>query len=175
MACEPLNSAGTQATRNGRLSMRRRAFISVLLATCTVLCASVRPSAAWELVTREEVKRESAAPHHKAAHAAARPGAPIITVEEPDPKRRITSPVTVRVTFRPHEGATIDPRTFRATYGWLGIDITRHIVANAKLSASGLVATNASVPAGSYRVTLRIADNRHRVGMRTVEFTVHKR
>ena len=156
--------------------MHRMAFISVLLATCTILCASIRPSAAWELVTREEVKRESTAPHHKAAHAAARPGAPIITVEEPNPKRRITPPVTVRVTFRPpQDGATIDPRTFRATYGWLGIDITHHIVANANLSASGLVAKNASVPAGSYRVTLRVADNRHRVGTRTVEFTVHKR
>jgi hypothetical protein len=155
--------------------MRRRTFISGLLATCTILCASIRPSAAWELVTRDEFRRESAAPHNKTARAAAQPGAPIISVEEPNPKQRITAPVTVRITFRPQDGATIDPRTFRATYGWLGIDITHHIVANAKLNASGLVAKNASVPAGSYRVTLRVADNRHRVGMRTVEFTVHKR
>jgi len=155
--------------------MRRRAFISGLLTTCSTLCASVRRSAAWELVTRREFKRESTTPHNKAAPAAAQPGAPIITVEEPNPKQRITPPVTVRVTFRPQDGATIDPRTFRATYGWLGIDITHHIVANAKLSASELVAKNASVPAGSYRVTLRVADNRHRVGTRTVEFTVHKR
>ena len=169
------NWIATQATRNRRLSMRRRAFISGLLATCSTVCASVRRSAAWELVTRREFKRESTAPHNKAAPAAAQPGAPIITVEEPDLKRRITPPVTLRITFRPQGGATIDPRTFRATYGWLGIDITHHIVANAKLSASGLVAKNASVPAGSYRVTLRVADNRHRVGTRTVEFTVHKR
>ena len=155
--------------------MRRRVLLSGLLAACSILCASIRCSAAWELVTREEFKRESTAPHNKAAHAAAKPGAPIITVEEPNPRRRITPPVTVRVTFRPQDGATIDPRTFRATYGWLGIDITHHIVANAKLSASGLEAKNASVPAGSYRVTLRVADNRHRVGTRTVEFTVHKR
>lgn len=154
--------------------MRRRAFISGLLPTCSILCASMHPSAAWELVTREEFKRESAAPHNKAAPAAARPGAPIITLEEPNPKHRITPPVTIRITFRPQDGATIDPRTFRATYGWLGIDITHHIVANAKLNASGLVAKNANVPAGSYKVTLRIADNRHRVGTRTFEFTVHK-
>jgi hypothetical protein len=37
------------------------------------------------------------------------------------------------------------------------------------------VAHNASVPAGSYRVILQIADNRHRVGRRTFEFTVHRR
>jgi hypothetical protein len=155
--------------------MRRRAFISGLLATCTILWASsIRPSAAWELVTREEFKRESTAPHNKAAPAAARPGGPIITLEEPNLKHRITPPVTIRMTFRPRDDATIDPRTFRATYGWLGIDITHHITANAKLDASGLVAKNASVPAGSYKVTLRIADNRHRVGTRTFEFTVHK-
>ena len=126
-------------------------------------------------MTRGEIKRESTAPHNKATPAAAQPGAPIITVEEPNLKQQITPPLKLRITFSPQGGATIDPRTFRATYGWLGIDITHHIVAHATLSASGLVANNASVPAGSYRVTLRIADNRHRVGMSTLEFTVHKR
>ena len=155
--------------------MRRRVFLSGLLAACSILCASIRCSAAWELVTRNEIKRESTAPHNKASPADARLGAPIITVEEPNPKHPIKAPVTLRITFRPQEGATIDPRTFRATYGWLGIDITHHIVAHAKLSASGLVANNASVPVGSYRVTLQIADNMHRVGRRTFEFTVHRR
>jgi hypothetical protein len=152
--------------------MRRRAFISGLLAICSILCTNIRPSEAWELVTREEIKRESAAPHNKTVHGSARPGAPIITVEEPNPKQQITPPITIRITFRAQDGATIDPTTFRATYGWLGIDITHHIVANAKVSASGLVAKNAGVPAGSYRVTLRIADNRHRVGTHTFAFTV---
>src|SRR5215831_15129268 len=147
----------------GDLSMRRRPFISGLFATCSVLCVNIRPTAAWELVTQEEIKRESAAPHNKTAHVTARPGAPIITVEEPNPKQRITPPITVRITFRAQDGATIDPTTFRAMYGWLGIDITHQIVANAKISASGLVAKNASIPAGSYRMTLRIADNRDRV------------
>ena len=170
-----MNSDGTQATRNGRLSMRRRVFISGLLATCSILCSSICPSAAWQLVTRGEIKRESTAAHDKAAPAAAQPGAPVITVEEPNLGQQITPPLRLRIAFSPQGGATIDPRTFRATYGWLGIDITHHIVAHAKLSASGLVANNASVPAGSYRVTLRIADNRHRVGTRTFEFTVNKR
>ena len=154
--------------------MRRRVFLSGLLAACSILCASIRCSAAWELVTRNEIRRESTAHHNRATPAAAQSGAPTITVEEPNPKHPIKAPVTLRITFRPHGGATIDPRTFRATYGWLGIDITHHIVANAKLSASGLVANNASVPAGSYRVTLQIADNRHRVGRRTFDHLVNK-
>jgi hypothetical protein len=159
----------------GELSMRRRAFLYGLLATSSILSASIRCSAAWELLTRNEIKRESTAHHNRAAPAAAQTGAPTITVEEPNLNHRITPPVTLRITFRSHGGATIDPRTFRATYGRLGIDITHHIVANAKLSPSGLVANNATVPAGSYRVTLQIADSRHRVGRRTFEFTVHRR
>ena len=155
--------------------MLRMTFISSSLATFSILCASICPSAAWDLVTRGEVKRENTAHHNKAASATAQPGAPIIRVEEPNQKERLTPPLTLRITFRPQGGATIDPKTFRATYGWLGIDITRHIVAHARLSPSGLVANNASIPAGSYRVTLRIADNRHRVGVRTFAFTVHKR
>ena len=155
--------------------MRRRVFLCGLLVACSTLCAGIRCSPAWELVTRNEIKRESTTRHNRAATAAAQAGAPIITLEEPNLNQRITPPVTLRMTFRPQGGATIDPRTFRATYGWLGIDITRHIIAHAKLTPSGLVANNASVPAGSYRVTLQIADNRHRVGRRTFEFTVHRR
>ena len=155
--------------------MRQRTCLCILLASLSVLCANIRCSAAWELVTRNEIQRESTARHNRAAPAGAQADAPIITVEEPNLNQRITPPVTLRMTFRPQGGATVDPRTFRATYGLLGIDITHHIVAHAKLTPSGLVANNASVPAESYRVTLQIADNRHRVGRRTFEFTVHRR
>src|SRR5215475_11317400 len=155
--------------------MRRRAFLCGLLVACSTLCAGIRCSPAWEMVTRNEIKRESSARHNRAAPAAAQAGAPIITLEEPNLNHRITPPVTLRMTFRPQGDATSDPKTFRATYGRLGIDITRHIVAHATLTASGLVAHNASVPAGSYRVILQIADNRHRIGRRTFEFTVHRR
>jgi hypothetical protein len=160
--------------RDRGLSMRRRVFLCGLLVACSTFCAGIRCSPAWELVTRNEIKRESTARHNRADPGTAA-GAPIITLEEPNLSQRITPPVTLRMTFRPQVGATINPRTFRATYGRLGIDITHHIVAHAKLTASGLVANNASVPAGSYRVTLQIADNRHRVGRRTFEFTVHRR
>jgi len=155
--------------------MRRRARLCGVLATLGIFGPGIPSSVAWELMTRNEIQRESTARHSRAAPAAAQAGAPIITLEEPNLNHRITPPVTLRMTFRPRGGATIDPKTFRATYGRLGIDITRHIVAHATLTASGLVAHNASVPAGSYRVTLQIADNRHRIGRRTFEFTVHRR
>ena len=156
--------------------MHRRTFIAGLLAVCGTLCATVRRAAAWDLFTQEEISRESAAPHNKVIPFAAAPGgAPIIKVEEPDATKPIKPPVTIRITFQPQgTGTTIDPISFRATYGWLGIDITKRLLEHAKLSASGLVATNADIPPGSYRVTLQIADNRSppRVGVSTFEFTV---
>ena len=71
--------------------MRRMIFLYGLLATCSILCTSVRCSAAWESVTRNEIRRESTAHHNGTAPAAAQPGAPTITVEEPDLEHRITA------------------------------------------------------------------------------------
>jgi len=97
---------------------------------------------------------------------------PIIEVDQPDVTKPIKPPVTIRVHFRPKEGATIDLTSFRVTYGWLALDITKRIMEHAHVSASGLLANNADVPAGRHRVTLQVADNMHRVGIRTFEFTV---
>lgn len=152
--------------------MHRRALIFGLLALYATVCRA----AASALITRKEFERDSAAPH-EAPHleeslAATQPDAPIIEVEQPDETKPITPPVTIRIRFRSHEGATIDLTSFRVTYGWLGVDITKQIIKHARVSASGLLAKNADIPAGHHRVTLQVADNMHRVGIRTFEFTV---
>jgi len=66
----------------------------------------------------------------------------------------------------------IDLTSFRATYGWLAIDITNRIIEHAQVNASGVFANDADIPAGHHKVTLQVADNMHRVGNRTFEFTV---
>lgn len=127
---------------------------------------------AWTLITEEEHEREKAAPPSVQAPSAAQPGAPTIDVDQPETSNPIKSPVTIRVSFHPQQGAAIDITSFRVTYGFLRIDITQRILDNAQLTASGLFAKDAQLPAGQYKVTLQIADNLHRVGARTVEFTV---
>jgi hypothetical protein len=124
------------------------------------------------LITADEVERESKAPQVFGAQADVEPGAPKIEVEEPDASKPIKPPVTIRIRFQPQSDATIDPKTFRATYGFLALDITQRITQNAKVTSSGLVATNADISPGRYTVTLQIADNKHRVGIRTFNFTV---
>ena len=154
--------------------MHRRTLIFGPLALYATVCRA----AAWALITREEFERDSAAPHLEEAltrglrRPTGPPDAPVIEVNQPGETTPIKAPVTIRVHFRPKEGATIDPTSFRVTYGWLAVDITKRILEHAHVSASGLLATNADVPAGHHKVTLQIADNMRRVGIRTFDFTV---
>lgn len=130
-------------------------------------------AAGWALITEEEFERDSAAPRFRGGLLApAEAGAPIIEIEQPNENRPITAPVTIRLQFRAQGGASIDVTSFRATYGWLAIDITRRIIEHAQVNAAELVATNAEIPAGHHKVTLQISDNMHRVTSRTFEFTV---
>jgi hypothetical protein len=162
--------------------MNRRTLVFGLVA----LFATVRRAraAAWALITKQEFERESAAARLEESLAATQPlsrsirrtsrppDAPIIEVEQPNETKPIKPPLTIRIRFLPKEGATIDPTSFRVTYGWLAVDITKRVMEHAHVSASGMLANNADIPAGHHRVTLQVADNMHRVGIRTFEFTV---
>lgn len=151
--------------------MYRRTFIFGLLALYATVCRA----AAWALITKEEFERDLAAAQPLSRgmrRTSAPPDAPTIEVDQPNETKPIKPPLTIRVRFRPKEGATIDPTSFRVTYGSLGLDITQRVMEHAHVSASGLLANNADVPAGHHRVTLQVADNMHRVGSRTFEFTV---
>jgi len=47
---------------------------------------------------------------------------------------------------------------FNATYGWLGLNITRRLLEHADKTANGLVAHDIELPMGYHRVTPSIAD-----------------
>ena len=150
--------------------MHRRTLLFGLLALSYV---NPGHAAGWTLISKEEFERDSVAPHFRGGFlATTQPGAPTIEIEQPDETKPIKLPINIRVRFRPQAGAMIDPRSFRATYGWLGIDITQRIIEHAQVSAAGLVANGADIPAGHHKVTLQIADNMRRVGTETFEFTV---
>jgi hypothetical protein len=153
--------------------MHRRRAIVGLVSLCAALSSANRRALAWALITEDEFIDES-----KALHGANTPlssqtsGAPAIEVLEPDTTKPIKSPVTIRIRFSSQPGAAIDPATFRAKYGWLGIDITDRLIGHAQVNASGISADNAEVPAGQYMITLQVADNMGRVGTRALEFSV---
>jgi hypothetical protein len=145
---------------------------TLILGLVAISCATARRAAAWTLITPEEAARDQAAPHIAPSFAALPPGGPTIEVEQPDPNKPITPPVTIRLRFVPQGTATIDIGSFRVLYGWLQIPITDRILQHAQVTQTGLVATDADIPPGKYSIRIEIADNLHRVGARDFAFTV---
>ncbi len=153
--------------------MNRRSIIIGLLSVCATLSTTGRRALAWVLITEDEFSNESKTLRPAEVPSRAQPsGAPAIEVLEPDTTKPIKSPVTIRIRFRSQPGAAINPATFRAKYGWLGIDITDRLIGNARVDASGVSADNAEIPAGQYMITLQVADNTGRVGTRALQFRV---
>jgi hypothetical protein len=76
------------------------------------------------------------------------------------------------IRFSPGPGQSIDMRTFNATYGLLGVNITRRLLDHAVTTPNGLAAENVELPAGRHRVTLSIADTSGKTASRTFNFSV---
>jgi hypothetical protein len=74
----------------------------------------------WDLITPQEEARDRAAPH--IAGPPDLPPPPAIDLLRPRLSKPIRNPVTIEVRFRVDPGRAIDMQTFRATYGWLGIN-----------------------------------------------------
>src|SRR5262249_44350714 len=129
--------------------MYRRSLIVGAIASS---CFAIRRASAWPLVTRQQQRRENAAPHEQAAPAATRPGAPTISIEAPDITRPVRSPVNIRITFQ--------------------ADITRRILAHARPTPSGVFVEDAELPRGRHKVAIQIADNMGRVGAKSFDFNV---
>lgn len=152
--------------------MHRRSAIGGLLGVLAGLGAKMRDAAAWTLITQDQSDEINQ------PQAAAAPGThdgqpiriPMIEIIEPDLTRPINSPVRIRIRFQAPAGAVIDPASFRATYGWF--DITKQLLAHAKIDASGISADDAEVPSGKYKVTLQISDTKGRVGTQVLGFQV---
>ena len=147
------------------------------------LAAPARAEAPWLLVTPEEalLGREAPPMPKTRGITPSRPpgaretpgaGAPEIVVEQPGTATPLHPPLSFRVLFMPEAGATVDPRSFRATYGAMGLDITGRLLQHARLSAQMLAAENVDIPRGTHTVTLSIADTMGRMGKRTFSFMI---
>lgn len=126
----------------------------------------------WELVTPEEETRDHAAPHVPGPRDL--PPPPVIDLLRPDLSKPIRNPVTIELRFSTAPGRTIDMRTFRATYGWLGINITNRLLQHAVTKPNGLLAKNVDLPRGDHRVRVSIADTSGKMASRTFRFSVSR-
>lgn len=124
------------------------------------------------LVSPEEFAQSQAAPHiEPKALILPEPGAPEIVVVSPTAQGTIPTPMDIRLTFVPADGAQIDPDSLRILYGWLKLDITDRVMKHAKFSTSELSASGADIPAGNHKIVIRVSDDKGRTGERTVKFT----
>jgi hypothetical protein len=148
--------------------MRTRLVITALSFALLTLPIAARTT--WDLVTREEQARDNAAAHRPGP--ADLPAPPLIQLLRPDISRPISNPTTIEVRFSAGSGAAIDMRSFRATYGWLGINITNRLLEHATKTSDTLLAQNVNLPLGNHRVTLSIADMSGKTASRTFRFSV---
>jgi hypothetical protein len=155
----------------------RRVFLWAALIPLFPRTSVALESKTWTLLTEDEFGRENSRPHVEQPILAEATG-PTILVERPDENKKVKSPVSVQISFRPHADAKIDKASLKVTYGFFGFDITKRIVEHAVLTESGLTADNAEIPPGKHSVTIEISeilisDNKtRRTGQRVVNFTV---
>jgi hypothetical protein len=161
--------------------MNRRILTIGLIGVFANMVVGLRRATAWMLITEEQIQNESSAAPSENARPPSKDDLeslvppkdrPVIEILQPDAKRPIKSPFNVRIRFHPPADAAINPTSFHAKYGWLGIDTTQQLVGHAKIDASGISADNAEIPSGRYSITLQIADTLGRVGTQAIEFSV---
>jgi hypothetical protein len=124
----------------------------------------------WDLVTPQENARDRAAPHVPGPPDL--PPPPEIVLLRPDISQPIRSPVSIKAQFRAGPHTTINMGSFKATYGWLGIDITGRLLAHATKTPNTLSAENVEIPLGSHKITISIADMSGKTASRTFQFSV---
>jgi hypothetical protein len=151
-------------------SLSRRASILLVTAGAGLASFSIRAQVPWRLLTPDEEARDNATPDGPLPPDL--PPPPAIDLVRPDISGAVQNPVTIEVRFRPGSGETIDMRTFNATYGRLGINITGRLLAHAVTTPNGLSADNVELPSGNHRVTLSIADTSGKRASRTFRFSV---
>jgi hypothetical protein len=147
---------------------RRLALLFMVMAGLAVLSST--PALAFQLITREEA---AAGVYQQRRYYVVPEGGPEITVIEPvlKPGTAVRSPMNIRVSFRPQQGAQIDVRSLRVTYLKLfGIDLTPRIAPYA--TVQGIAATNVEIPPGSHRIQIAIKDTLGRLTERTIEFVI---
>jgi hypothetical protein len=141
-----------------------------VMALTLALLAIPSVARAFDLITPEEDARDRAAPHVPGPSDL--PAPPVIELVRPDISTPVQNPVTIEVRFGSGSGPAIDMQTFRATYGWLGINITSRLLEHATKRPDSLVAENVDLPPGDHRVTLSIANTSGKTASRTFRFSV---
>ena len=98
---------------------------------------------------------------------------PAIEIVRPVVKEgKVASPVAIEVRFKPVNGKTIDPASFKLYYGAFKIDVTDRLLKTAKVTPTGFSIDKVDIPAGSHRLVMKVADDTGAAGIKEIKFTV---
>ena len=146
------------------------------LIVLSAMAVSASSSRAFTLVSPDEVARERARGDPPALRGGAKGdiGGPEIVLVTPRGLETVPSPLDIELRFLPKAPAKIIRDSLRASYGFFGFDVTERLTRNAKVTASGILAKTADLPAGSHSITIEISDDRARVGRKTFQFEIEE-
>ena len=106
------------------------------------------------------------------AKAVAPKDAPLIELSAPKLSAPVSSPTPIELKFQPTPPSAVKPETFKVLYGSFEIDITKRILSVAKVSQTGVLVQEASLPKGKHKLLMVVEDTSGRRGNKTIEFEV---
>lgn len=124
------------------------------------------------LITPEEMAAEAKVPERHRTKSLTLTGAPKIQLLAPSVTQAVAAPFPIELKFQPGPDARVNPETFKVLWGRLGIDITKRVLEQTKVTEAGLQLSNAKVPPGMHRLRLSVEDDKQREGTLNVTLEV---
>jgi hypothetical protein len=125
------------------------------------------------LVTLEEMQESNSAPLQISSRSSPVKDAPLIEIVSPKLLDSVGSPARIELTFQSTAPSNVKPDSFRALYGTFQIDITKRLLSLAKVTDTGVLVQEASLPKGRHKILLVIEDSAGRIGSRLFDFAVN--
>lgn len=145
----------------------------LLIFSTLLVCALSAPATTLPLVTPQEMEASNSALPPFTSKFAPEKDAPKIQVITPKLAESMTSPTAIELSFAAVSPAAIKPETFKVLYGAFQIDITKRLLASAKVTPQGISVQEATLPSGSHRLHLWVDDSFGRKGYRFIEFQIN--
>lgn len=166
-------------TNSRRKTLAGGAVLCSLLWVISVGAATSAPRAPAQaaggqfLISDAEWQQEQATPEPPRPKFSPTPGAPRLELLQPKPgPETLASPFDIQLRWNAEGEARIEPQTLRIRYGWMGLDITQRVLAQAEVTSEGLRIRKAALPSGEHKLAVEIADSLQRVGRRQFEVKV---
>ena len=134
------------------------------------LCASA--FAGQLLVSVDEMNASNNAKPPFSAKSVPPKDAPLIELSSPKLSAPVSSPTPIELKFQPTPPSAVKPDTFKVLYGSFEIDITKRILNVAKVTESGVLVQEASLPKGKHKLLMVVEDTSGRRGNKSIEFEV---